>query len=93
MTLFCVTVGKDIMNWICVLVTSLGFPNFVFKIAFALSYPSVLKGRPSTRALTFGMTDSFKYENLLTLLCQLNLFPFQIGSRILTNLNLFLQSY
>ena len=66
MTLFCVIMDKDIIHWICEFVTSLGFPNLAFEIAFALTYTSVLKGRPSTRALIFGITNSFKYENFLT---------------------------
>ena len=79
---------KYIIHWICEFVTSLGFPNLAFKIAFALTYTSVLKGRPSTRALTFGITNSFKHENFPTVVMSArSIFSFQIDSRILTNLN------
>ena len=43
-----------------------GFLKIAIKTAFALSYPSVLNGRLSVRALPFGVTNLFKYENLLT---------------------------
>ena len=43
------------------------FPNLAFKIVFALLFcPPVLNGRPLIRALALGMTNCFKYENLLT---------------------------
>ena len=41
-----------------------GFPNFDFKITFTLSYPTVVKGRPSFKTRTLGAKNSFKYENL-----------------------------
>ena len=59
---------KNISEWLLlVFIISLGFPNLAFKIVFAFSYPSVFKRRPSISALTFKMTNCFKYENLLTL--------------------------
>ena len=39
----------------------MGFPSLAFKIVLALSYSPVLNGRPSIRALTFEITNSFKY--------------------------------
>ena len=56
--------GKDMTFSMCALATSEGFPNFDFKITFALSYPSVVKGRPSMKTRALGANNSFKYENL-----------------------------
>ena len=57
--------GDDITHWKCTLVTSLNFPNLALKIVFALSHPSVLSKGQSIRALTFEITNSLNYENLL----------------------------
>ena len=45
------------------LATSESFPKFDFKIAFALSYPSVVKDRPSSKTDALGAYNSFKYKN------------------------------
>ena len=64
-TLNSVIVRNDMIHWICTLITSLGFLNLAFKVVSLLSHTSVWNGRPSTRALTFGITNFLKYDNLL----------------------------
>ena len=74
----------------CALATSEGFPNFNFKITFALSYPSVVKGRPSIKTRALEANNSFKCENFeirLNPTCQ---FEFYIGSRNGTSLDAYL---
>ena len=46
--------------------TSEGFPNFDFKITFALSYPSVVNGRASNKKYALGANNLFKYKNFET---------------------------
>ena len=41
----------------------IGISKFNVQKIFVLFYGFVLNGRLSIRALTFGMTNSFKYEN------------------------------
>ena len=43
----------------------MSYSNLTLKIVVAFPYSSVLNLRPSVRALTFGITNSFKYEKLL----------------------------
>ena len=50
----------------CALATSEGFLNFYFKITLTLSYPPVVKGRPSLKRRTLGANSSFKCENFET---------------------------
>ena len=59
------TVGKEIMLCMWAFATSLSFPYRVFRIVFALSYPSVEKGRPSTNARTLGRSSSLRYDSLV----------------------------
>ena len=54
--------GRDTKFSMCGLATP-GFPNFYFKIILALTYLSVVKGRPSFKIRASGANNSFKYEN------------------------------
>jgi hypothetical protein len=58
-----VITGKFIIFWVYALTISLGLPYSLFKIVLARSYPSIVKGKPSTSARILGSSIYFKYAN------------------------------